>query len=379
MSFNHFIRTVWSTKIQNDLEERGKLVKDCTRAYEGDCQYAQTVKILGVGDPTIGNYVGQDINIEEMKSRSQDLTIDVQKYFAFQVPDVDKAQSVPGLPEKYQEKAVKGLALKREKFVGALAAGKAQSSADEEAKNDTYKPGAENIIVATNKTKAAIRAALNAGIVKLRENNFDDSGVIEIGPADYSLFKDELVDLKTNNDDLISRGVVGKFDNYEVKSTNNIYRDDNYTYAMVRSKHAIAFVGQIKDISLAFLAQGFHFVDVHDVLPVASDKGTPFETLLYSLQTASEHILFKLSLTVCIPDLYVIVVRFDVEQVFQAQRELERTVVVEKGDLLLRVRLYRLVSHDILIVHQSDDLVLVYDREIHSCYQIGYSQSYGSV
>lgn len=257
MSFNHFIQTVWSAKIQKDLEEKCKLVKDCTREYEGDCQYAQTVKILGVGDPTVGNYTGQDIEIEAMKSRSQELTIDVQKYFAFEVPDIDKAQSVPGLPEKYQEKSVKALALKREKFVGALVAGKAQSSADEEEGNATYKEGATNIIVATNKTKAAIRAALTAAIVKLRENNFDDSGVIEFSPADYALFKDELIDLKTNNDDLVSRGVVGKFDNYEVKSTNNIYRDADCSYAIVRSRHAIAFVGQINEVEAGRMEKRF--------------------------------------------------------------------------------------------------------------------------
>lgn len=257
MAVQHFIQTIWSKKIQDDLEEKCKLVKDCTREYEGDCQYAQTVKILGVGDPTIGIYTGQDINIEAMSDRSQDLVIDVQKYFAFEVPDVDKAQSVPGLPEKYQEKAVKGLALAREKFVGALAAGKAQASADEAAKNSTYKQGATNVITATNKTKAAIRAALTAGIVKLRENNFDDSGVIEISPADYALFKDELVDLKTNNDELIKRGVVGMFDNYEVKSTNNIYKDSNHSYAMVRSTHAIAFVGQINKVEAGRMEKRF--------------------------------------------------------------------------------------------------------------------------
>ena len=257
MAVKHFIQIVWSKKIQDDLEEKCKLVKDCTREYEGDCQYAQTVKILGVGDPTIGNYLGQDITIEAMSDRSQDLVIDVQKYFAFEVPDVDKAQSVPGLPEKYQEKSVKALALTREKFIGALAAGKAQSTKDEEAGNSTYKEGATNIITATNKTKAAIRAALTAGIVKLRENNFDDSGVIEITPADYALFKDELVDLKTNNDELIKRGVVGMFDNYEVKSTNNIYKDSTYSYAMVRSKHAIAFVGQINEVEAGRMEKRF--------------------------------------------------------------------------------------------------------------------------
>ena len=257
MAVTHFIQTIWSKKIQDDLEEKCKLVKDCTRAYEGDCQYAQTVKILGVGDPTIGNYLGQDITIEEMKDRSQDLTIDVQKYFAFEVKDVDKAQSVPGLPEKYQEKAVKALALAREKFVGALVAGKAQATKDEEAGNSTYKEGATNIVTATNKTKTAIRTALTAAIVKLRENNFDDSGVIEISPADYAMFKDELVDLKTNNDELIKRGVVGMFDNYEVKSTNNIYNDGTYTYAIVRSKHAIAFVGQINEVEAGRMEKRF--------------------------------------------------------------------------------------------------------------------------
>lgn len=257
MSFNHFIQTVWSAKIQKDLEEKCKLVKDCTREYEGDCKYAQTVKILGVGDPTVGNYTGQDITIEAMKSRDQELTIDVQKYFAFEVPDIDKAQSVPGLPEKYQEKSVKALALKREKFIGALVAGKAQSSSDEEAKNSTYKEGATNIITATNKTKASIREALTKAIVMLRENNFDDSGVIEISPADYALFKDELIDLKTNNDELVRRGVVGMFDNYEVKSTNNIYRDSNHSYAIVRSTYAIAFVGQINEVEAGRMEKRF--------------------------------------------------------------------------------------------------------------------------
>lgn len=257
MSVTHFIRTVWSEKIQKDLEEKCKLVKDCTRTYEGDCEYARTVKILAVGDPTIGPYIGQDINIEEMTDSSQDLVIDVQNYFAFEVKDVDKAQSVPGLPEEYQQKSVRGLALKREKFIGALVAGKAQSSADEEAGNDTYKEGATKVITATNKTKAAIKTAIDDAIITLRENNFDDAGVVEIDPRDYKLFKDELIELKTANDELIKRGVVGTYDNYEVKSTNNVYRDDTHVYCIVRSKQAIAFAGQINEVEAGRMEKRF--------------------------------------------------------------------------------------------------------------------------
>ena len=257
MSVVHFIQTIWSKKIQDDLEEKCKLVKDCTRTYEGDCKYAQTVKILAVGDPTVGPYTGKDITIEEMTDSSQDLVIDVQNYFAFEVKDVDKAQSVPGLPEKYQQKAMRKLALKREKFIGALVAGKAQSTVNEEAKNTTYKEGATKVITATNKTKAAIKIAIDEAIVTLRENNFDDAGVIEIDPRDYGLFKDELIELKTANDELIKRGVVGTYDNYEVKSTNNVYKDENHVYCIVRSKDAIAFAGQINEVEAGRMEKRF--------------------------------------------------------------------------------------------------------------------------
>ena len=257
MSVQHFIQTIWSKKIQDDLEEKCKLVQDCTREYEGDCQYAQTVKILAVGDPTIGNYTGADITIEEMSDSSQDLVIDVQKYFAFEVKDVDKAQSVPGLPEKYQQKSVNALALAREKHIGALVAGKAQTTANEVAGNDTYKEGAANVVTATAKTKGAIKPALDDAIVTLREKNFDDSGVIELDPRSYKTFKDELIELKTANDEMIRRGVLAEYDGFQVKSTNNVYRDSTHVYCIVRSKNAIAFAGQINEVEAGRMEKRF--------------------------------------------------------------------------------------------------------------------------
>ena len=257
MSVQHFIQTVWSKKIQDDLEEKCKLVQDCTREYEGDCQYAQTVKILAVGDPTIGNYTGTDITIEEMSDSSQDLVIDVQTYFAFEVKDVDKAQSVPGLPEKYQQKSVNALALAREKHIGALVAGKAQTTANEVAGNDTFKEGAANVVTATAKTKGAIKTALDDAIVTLREKNFDDSGVIELDPRSYKTFKDELIELKTANDEMIRRGVLAEYDGFQVKSTNNVYRDSTHVYCIVRSKNAIAFAGQINEVEAGRMEKRF--------------------------------------------------------------------------------------------------------------------------
>ena len=277
MSVQHFIQTIWSKKIQDDLEEKCKLVQDCTREYEGDCKYAQTVKILAVGDPTITNYTGKTpLNYEEMKDDSQDLVIDVQKAFHFRVNDVDKAQSVPGLPEKYQQKAMRGLALAREKFIGALVAGKAQSTADEEAGNSTYKEGAANVITASGKTKGNIKTAIDDAIVMLREKNFDDSGLVEIDPRTYKTFKDELIELKTANDELIKKGVVGQYDGYDVKSTNNVYRDDTHVYCIVRSDKAIAFAGQINEVEAgrmeAYFSDYVRGLDTYGAKIIAQDE-----------------------------------------------------------------------------------------------------------
>ena len=226
MAVTNFIQTIWSKKIQDDLELKCKLVDNCLRDYEGDCKYAQSVKILGVGEPTIGDYDNtKDITIEDMTDKGQILTIDQAKYFAFYVDDVDKAQSVPGLPEKYQAKAVHGLAVARDTYV------------------------AELIAAATNKTtieamtEEGAKKAVDAGIVAMRERNFDEEGVIEMTPAFYNVFKNHLITLSTNNPELIKKGVVGMYDNFECIMSNNLK-----TPCDIRGKKAIAFAGQINEV-----------------------------------------------------------------------------------------------------------------------------------
>ena len=123
--------------------------------------------------------------------------------------------------------------------------------------NDTFKPGATNIVTAAGKTKGNIKTALDDAIVMLREKNFDDAGVIEIDPHTYKTFKDELIEMKTANDELIRRGVVGEYDSYEVKSTNNVYRDGTHVYCIVRSNQAIAFAGQINEVEAGRMERRF--------------------------------------------------------------------------------------------------------------------------
>ena len=230
MAVTNFIQTIWSKKIQDDLELKCKLVDNCLREYEGDCKYARTVKILGVGEPTIGTYTGAKIEYEEMSDKGQILTIDQQNYFAFLVDDIDKAQSVPGLAEKYQEKAVQGLAVKRDAYVASLI------------------KAATNATTADTADREGVKNAIDEAIVALRERNFDEEGVIEITPAVYNLFKNELITLSTDNPEYIKKGIVGVYDDFKVIMSNGLAKDSSYAYCCVRGKKAIAFAGQINEV-----------------------------------------------------------------------------------------------------------------------------------
>ena len=231
MAVTNFIQTIWSKKIQDDLELKCKLVDNCLRDYEGDCKYAQSVKILGVGEPTIAPYDnGVDIEIEEMSDKGQILTIDQANYFAFYVDDVNQAQSVPGLKEKYQEKAVHGLAVARDTYVANLI------------------KSATNATTATALSQDAVKEAIDKAIVALRERNFDEAGVIEITPAVYNVFKNCLITLSTDNPSYIKKVKVGVYDDFDVIMSNNMAKDSSHAFCCVRGKKAIAFAGQINEV-----------------------------------------------------------------------------------------------------------------------------------
>ncbi len=232
MAVTNFIQTIWSKHIQDDLELECKLVDYCNRQYEGECKYAASVKILGVGDPTIGDYdSSKDIDIEEMSDKGQILNIDQAKYFAFYVDDVNEAQSKPGLMQKYRKKAVHGLAVERDTYVAGL-----------------IKSVTDNVTVATNLTEAAVKAAIDAAIVELRRRNFSGKGRIELDPASYNVFKNCLITTSTNNPELIAKGIVGMYDNFEVLMSNNMATDGTHTYCDIRGEDAIAFAGQINEV-----------------------------------------------------------------------------------------------------------------------------------
>lgn len=231
MSYNNFKATVWSKYIQLELERKCILADWCNKKFEGQAKHNEMVKILGVGTPTIGNYTGASIGTPEtIDDSSVFMKIDQAKFFNFMIDDVDKAQAQPGLMEAILTNTTRAMASVRDQYVAAKAADAAYAS------NSTQ-----------INTKALAKTAIDTAILQLRENDVevDMEVVIEIPYFVYLLFKDNLVELKTNNDELIKKGVVGMYDNCLVRTSNNLYNDGTDFYGMVRTKEAIAFAGGI--------------------------------------------------------------------------------------------------------------------------------------
>ena len=61
MAYENFKPTVWSTKIQMEMPKFTVFENECSYQFEGEVKKGRSVKIIGVGRPTIGDYTGQSI------------------------------------------------------------------------------------------------------------------------------------------------------------------------------------------------------------------------------------------------------------------------------------------------------------------------------
>lgn len=230
MSYANFKPTFWAKEIQRALETKCKIVGDCWTAFEGECKKGEKVKIVGLGQVTIGDYTGTLPDAEELVDSSVYMDIDQAKFFNIKIDDVDKAQSREGILEMYFDEVTDKMALARDKHAASMAV------------------NAGKITESTKLTTSAqAKKLIDEGLLYLRENDvaIEDKVYIEIPYFMYQLFKDNLVEIKTNNDELIKKGIVGMYDSCIVKYSNNLYSDDTDTYGMIRTKKGIAFAGGI--------------------------------------------------------------------------------------------------------------------------------------
>ena len=116
MAYTKFIPELWAEKIQRENEKMLVLAKLCNRQWEGELKKkGDTVHILGIGAPTIGDYDGTAIEAPEtLADTSIPLVIDKAKYFNVLVDDVDRRQAAGDIMEYILQEASEALAVQED-------------------------------------------------------------------------------------------------------------------------------------------------------------------------------------------------------------------------------------------------------------------------
>lgn len=233
MSYKNFVPRVWAKEIQHDLERKSVFMENTNRKYEGTVsQMGDTVKILGVGKPTIYTQVGGKIvlpDAEEVESTSVSMPIEHIAYFNYEVDDIDKRQAVGGIMEALSKESSLGLAGKMDEYIANLAKDKLAVKYASAATTITV----DNVLTVTD------------GVLeRLYENDVapEDDITMTVPPWFYMIMKQAYVKLDTDNSQMLENGKVGKYGNVVVKMSNRVAVDtSNNSLIQVKTNRAIAF------------------------------------------------------------------------------------------------------------------------------------------
>ena len=248
MAVTNFQQTIWSKSIQKELKTITSLRNHCDFQYEKDTKNAKEVKILSVTRPTIRTYSpGTAITLEGLTDAALTLQLNQYRYFNFEVEDIDKAQSVPGLMEDASRQAALGLAEEGDKYVAGLI---------EAGVEDGTSPLGQSASV-ISLTKANAVASVEDGFAYLYGKNcrVNDTFYLEVAPKVFTTYRQALTELSTDNPEILKKGAVGKINNAFVCIENLLPTGktgtgstDNVYYNVLRTDKAIAFAEQINKV-----------------------------------------------------------------------------------------------------------------------------------
>lgn len=247
-TITNFQQTIWSASILRSLDKITSLRNHCNFQYEKDSKNAKEVKILSVNRPTIRTYVpGTALTRESASDSSQILALNQYRYFNFEVEDIVKAQSVPGLMEALTDEAGKGLALEGDKYVAQVV------KEDVEGAKTVSMSGSVITLSASN-----AMASVEEGFAALYANDckVSDTFYLEVAPKVFTTYRQQLTELSTNNPEILKKGAVGKINNAYVCIENCLPTGkktasdsaDNVRYNILRTDKAIAFAEQIEKV-----------------------------------------------------------------------------------------------------------------------------------
>ena len=218
MAVTSFIPELWNARLLYALEKNHVATNLVNRNYEGEIKNAgDTVHINTLGAVSVRTYAqGTDLSYDALSTTDQQLEIDQQKYFAFALDDVDKAQAAGDIMDTAMSRAAYSLADVSDAFLlGKIAAG---------GSSDNYVGSSASPVALT---KSNIYENIVALRTKLDKQNVPTQGrSLVVPPEAYALLlQDErFTKVDATAENAIVNGLVGRVAGFDIYMSNNVVK-----------------------------------------------------------------------------------------------------------------------------------------------------------
>lgn len=215
MAITSFIPELWAARLLNALDKNHVATNVVNRDYEGEIKNAgDTVHINTIGEVAVRNYTqGTPLSYDALSTTDQTLVISQQKYFAFNVDDVDKAQAAGDVMDKAMSRAAYSLTDVADAYLlGVIAAGGSASN---------YVGTSANPIALT---ASNIYSQIVALKTKLDKQNVPTQGrSVVLPPEAHSLLlmDERFTKVDATAEETIVNGYVGRVAGFDVYMSNN--------------------------------------------------------------------------------------------------------------------------------------------------------------
>jgi hypothetical protein len=241
MALSNFIPEVWSKKLLKIFDANAVMSNLVNRDFEGEITSAgDVVKVRTFGDVDISNYTrDMEINFQTLTDPMQELAINQQKYFAFKVDDLDKAQANIDILEGYAGRA----AIAIRNVVDTRLLG---HYADADAGN----------IVGTDVSPITLTSANIYGYIADLGQLLDDANVpaenrsLVITPKFKTMLlkSDEFTRATSLGDNVIQNGYIGNVAGFAVHVSTNLQAVSGVVNLMAFTNDFISFASQVSKI-----------------------------------------------------------------------------------------------------------------------------------
>jgi hypothetical protein len=241
MPLANFMPEIWSKSLLKVFDKAVVMAKLVNRDFEGDIQAAgDVVHVRTFGNITIQDYTRDSIiNFQTLTDPMQDLIINQQKYFAFKVDDLDKAQSDLNIIEGYAGRAAMAI----------------RDVIDTHLLSHTANVDAANIM-GTNASPISLnKTNIYSYITELGER-LDEANIpaenrnLVIPPKVKTLLlqASEFTRSSTLGDDVVQNGYIGNVAGFAVHVTTNMTANANVLDILAFTPDMISFASQVNQV-----------------------------------------------------------------------------------------------------------------------------------